>query len=178
LPALAGLPGPLTLIEVGASAGLTLLFDRYSYDYDGARLSGSDPDAPMLRCSRLGHVPAPIPERMPEIAWRAGLDLNPLDVTSEEDVLWLSCLVWPGEGNRRERLDAAVMSARRDPPGVYRVTFSPTFRKWRRRHRGKQRSLSITRPCSHTSPLRIGGGSPRQSGRWARSGYRMSHPAS
>jgi hypothetical protein len=119
LPALARLPGPLALIEVGASAGLTLLFDRYSYDYGGARLSGSDPDAPMLRCSSLGNVPAPIPELLPEIAWRAGLDLNPLDVTSEEDVRWLSCLVWPGEGDRRERLDAAVVAARRDPPAVY-----------------------------------------------------------
>jgi hypothetical protein len=120
LPALAGLPGPLALIEIGASAGLTLLFDRYSYDYGGARLSGSDPDAPVLRCALLGNVPAPIPERMPAIVWRAGLDLNPLDVTCEEDVRWLSCLVWPGEGDRRERLDAAVVSARRDPPAVYR----------------------------------------------------------
>ena len=33
LPALAQLPEPLALIEVGASAGLTLLFDHYSYDY-------------------------------------------------------------------------------------------------------------------------------------------------
>jgi hypothetical protein len=57
---------------------------------------------------------------MPEIVWRAGLDLNPLDVTSDEDVRWLSCHVWPGEGDRRERLDAAVASARRDPPAVYR----------------------------------------------------------
>jgi hypothetical protein len=120
LPALARLPGPLALIEVGASAGLTLLFDRYSYDYGGALLSGSDPDAPVLRCALLGKVPAPIPERMPAILWRAGLDLNPLDVTSEEDVRWLSCLVWPGEGDRRERLDAAIVSARRDPPAVYR----------------------------------------------------------
>src|SRR5580693_7641796 len=43
LPALALLPGPLALIEVGASAGLTLLFDRYSYDYGGHHLiAGSD----------------------------------------------------------------------------------------------------------------------------------------
>jgi hypothetical protein len=120
LPALARLPEPLALIEVGASAGLTLLFDRYSYDYAGARLHGSDPDAPVLRCELIGRVPAPVPERIPAIAWRAGLDLNPLDVTSDDDVRWLSCLVWPGEGDRRERLDAAIAAARRDPPPVYR----------------------------------------------------------
>src|SRR5215813_11809380 len=51
LPALARLPAPLALLEVGASAGLTLLFDRYSYDYDGHRVPGLDPLAPTLRCS-------------------------------------------------------------------------------------------------------------------------------
>jgi hypothetical protein len=120
LPALARLPEPLALIEVGASAGLTLMFDRYSYDYDGTLLNGSDPDAPVLRCAPLGSVPPPVPERIPAIVWRAGLDLNPLDVTSEADVHWLSCLVWPGERDRLQRLDAAIASARRDPPAVYR----------------------------------------------------------
>ena len=114
LPALARLPPPLALIEVGASAGLTLLIDRYSYDYAGHRIAGQDPLAPTLRCEPCG--PVPLPERVPEIAWRAGLDLNPLDVTSDDDVRWLSCLVWPGEGDRRQRLAAAVATARRDRP--------------------------------------------------------------
>jgi hypothetical protein len=118
LPALAQLPEPLALIEAGASAGLTLLFDRYSYDYAGYRLAGKDPDAPVLRCEPRGRVP--LPPRVPAIAWRAGLDLNPLDVTDDEDVRWLSCLVWPGEDDRQQRLAAAVASARRDPPTVYR----------------------------------------------------------
>jgi hypothetical protein len=118
LPALAQLPQPLALIEVGASAGLTLLVDRYSYDYAGHRIAGLDPQAPTLRCAPEG--PVPLPERPPVIAWRAGLDLNPLDVGSEEDVRWLTCLVWPGEGDRQERLAAAIAAARRDPPLVHR----------------------------------------------------------
>jgi hypothetical protein len=118
LPALAALPEPLALIEVGASAGLTLLFDRYSYDYDGHHVVGCDPDAPTLRCAVRG--PVPLPDRVPAIAWRAGLDLNPLDVTREDDVRWLSCLVWPGESGRQDRLAAAIASARRDPPPVHR----------------------------------------------------------
>jgi hypothetical protein len=118
LPALAQLPPPLALIEVGASAGLTLLFDRYSYDYAGHQITGEDPLAPVLRCEPRG--PVPLPARVPEITWRAGLDLNPLDVTSDDDVRWLSCLVWPGEGDREQRLAAAVASARRDPPVVHR----------------------------------------------------------
>jgi len=118
LPALAQLPPPLALIEVGASAGLTLLFDRYSYDYAGHQIAGRDPHAPTLRCAPRG--PVPLPAQLPAITWRAGLDLNPLDVTSDDDVRWLSCLVWPGEGDREQRLAAAIAAARRDPPVVHR----------------------------------------------------------
>src|SRR3984957_1261235 len=114
LPALAALPGPLALIEVGASAGLTLLFDRYSYDYDGYRIARCEPGAPTLRCAVRG--PVPLPARVPDISWRAGLDLNPLDVTCEDDVRWLSCLVWPGESDRQDRLAAAIATARPAPP--------------------------------------------------------------
>jgi hypothetical protein len=118
LPALALLPQPLALIEVGASAGLTLLADRYSYDYGRRQLTGTDPGAPVLSCRPLG--PVPVPAEVPEVAWRAGLDLNPLDVTDDDDVRWLECLVWPGETGRRERLAAAIETARGDPPPVHR----------------------------------------------------------
>lgn len=118
LPALATLPEPLALIETGASAGLTLLADRYSYDYAGHRVAGADPQAPVLRCEPRG--PVPLPDRVPTIAWRAGIDLNPLNVSCDDDVRWLSCLVWPGEGDRSETLAAALATARRDPPPVFR----------------------------------------------------------
>lgn len=106
LPALAQLPQPLALIEAGASAGLTLLIDRYSYDYAGHRIIGSDPRAPTLRCQPRGQVP--LPERVPVVSWRAGLDINPLDVTRDDDVRWLSSLVWPGENDRAQRLATAI----------------------------------------------------------------------
>lgn len=119
LPALARLPAPLALLEVGASAGLTLLPDRYSYDYPGHPLiAGTDPGAPVLRCEPRG--PVPLPSRVPRVCWRAGLDLNPLNAASDADVHWLECLLWPGETGRQQRLAAAVAAARRDPPPVYR----------------------------------------------------------
>jgi hypothetical protein len=117
LPALASLPQPLALLEVGASAGLCLLPDRYAYDYGSHRIDGQ-PGAPMLTCRCLGTVP--LPSRPVEVAWRSGIDLNPLDVSDPDDVRWLSCLVWPGEGDRAERLTAAVQLARRDPPRLVR----------------------------------------------------------
>jgi hypothetical protein len=118
LPALMLLPQPLALLEAGASAGLTLLPDRYSYDYAGHRITGTDPQAPVLRCEPRG--PVPLPDRVPAVCWRAGLDLSPLDVTSDADMRWLDCLLWPGERGRRQRLVGAIATARRDPPAVHR----------------------------------------------------------
>jgi len=118
LPALALLPPPLALIEVGAAAGLTLIPDVYSYDYDGHRVAGRDAEAPLLSCRPLG--PVPLPGRVPEVAWRAGIDLNPLDLNDNDDMAWLSCLVWPGEADRAERLQGAVAAARRQLPPIYR----------------------------------------------------------
>lgn len=118
VPALMLLPQPLALLEVGASAGLTLLPDRYSYDYAGHRITGTDPQAPVISCEPRG--PVPLPDRVPDVRWRAGLDLNPLDVTSDDDVRWLRCLLWPGEPGRGQRLADAIATARRDPPAVHR----------------------------------------------------------
>jgi hypothetical protein len=117
LPAWASLRQPLALLEAGASAGLCLLPDRYSYDYGTCRIDGQ-PGAPVLACRCSG--PVPLPRRSVDVAWRAGIDINPLDVTDPDDVHWLSCLVWPEEGDRAERLAAAIDLARRDPPRLIR----------------------------------------------------------
>jgi len=111
LPALSLVPQPLALLEVGASAGLCLLPDRYGYRYGRHRIDGW-PGAPVFGCQPRG--PVPLPGRAPQVVWRAGIDLNPLDVADPDDVQWLSCLVWPGEGDRAERLAAAI---RTGPPG-------------------------------------------------------------
>jgi hypothetical protein len=118
LPLLAALPQPLALIEVGASAGLCLLPDRYGYHWGRARLAPASPDAPVFSCAVTG--PAPLPTALPRIVWRAGLDLNPLDVASDADMAWLNALIWPEQEDRRRNLRAALAVARRDPPRVVR----------------------------------------------------------
>ncbi|MEO7122234.1 MAG: DUF2332 domain-containing protein [Lacisediminihabitans sp.] len=116
MPALATLPGPLALLEVGVSGGLCLYPDRYSYLYDDTvRIDPMDgPSAVLLRCLTNGQVP--IPRALPEIVWRAGIDLAPLDVARSDDRRWLETLAWPEENDRRERIRAAIDSARADPP--------------------------------------------------------------
>ena len=121
LPLIALLPQPLALLEVGASAGLCLIPDRYSYRYNGVEVVPS---------SNVGAVPptfscktnpqTPIPKTNVEVAWRMGLDLEPVSVHDNEQVAWLETLVWPGEENRLAVLRQALDVARRDPPRVRR----------------------------------------------------------
>jgi hypothetical protein len=110
LPVLYALPQPLALLEVGASAGLNLFPDRYSYRYGSHRLGEGDP---LLACDLTGTPP---PAQRPEVVWRAGIDLNPLDVTDPDDARWLESLIWPEHDHRRARLRAAMRIAAADPP--------------------------------------------------------------
>src|SRR5262249_42086267 len=118
LPALASLPQPLALLEVGASAGLCLIPDRYGYDYGRVRVVPRPgwEGQPVFPCE--ANDAAPLPLEMPTIAWRRGLDLHPLDVRSQQDIDWLEMLVWPDDMQRTERLRAAIETARADPPVI------------------------------------------------------------
>ena len=94
LPVLAALPQPIALLEVGASAGLCLMPDRYSYTYGDHRVSPTSVGRfapPVFLCRASDHTP--LPETMPVIVWRVGLDLNPVDVNDENQVAWLETLV-------------------------------------------------------------------------------------
>jgi hypothetical protein len=116
LPVVARLPQPLALIEVGASAGLCLLLDRYGYDYGDARLATES--RPCLSC--VAGAGTPLPSRLPEVVWRAGLDLNPLDPSDPQDRAWLEALVWPEQRDRLERLREALDVAVAAKPRVVR----------------------------------------------------------
>ncbi|MBM7519170.1 DUF2332 domain-containing protein [Nocardioides nitrophenolicus] len=118
VPAFGSLPRPLALIEVGASAGLCLYPDRWGYAWSTASGDVRLGDEPRLPCRVSG--PAPLPERLPEVAWRGGIDLNPLDVTDPDEMAWLETLVWPEQDERRARLRRAVAVARADPPSIVR----------------------------------------------------------
>ena len=116
LPVLARLPQPLALLEVGASAGLCLLPDRYGYDYGHWQLAPASPDAPVFPCR--ANPAAPLPLAHPRVVWRTGLDLHPVDVADAAHRAWLETLVWPEQSDRLHRLRGALAVARRDPPHV------------------------------------------------------------
>jgi hypothetical protein len=116
---------PLSLIEVGASAGLNLMWDRYCYVYqrDGHAYTIAPPqDQPTLTLScelRPTATPMPIPAALPSVAWRAGIDINPLDVRDADTVRWLRALIWPEHHERRANFDQAIAQAQAAPPSIH-----------------------------------------------------------
>jgi hypothetical protein len=105
-------PEPIALLELGASAGLCLGVDRYAYRFDGGPELGSG--APLLATTTNGTGVAPT--RMPDIAWRAGIDLAPLDVRDAADIRWLEALLPPDRPDRLARLRDAIATVAADPP--------------------------------------------------------------
>lgn len=114
---------PLALIEVGCSAGLCLYPDAWPirYQTEGGDVvvlapAGGLSSASELSCE-LDGVEAPT--QLPKVAWRAGIDLNPLDLTDDENRQWLQALVWPGMEYRLERITAGAELVASDPPRLF-----------------------------------------------------------
>lgn len=122
LPLLSRIEGPVALIEAGASAGFCLYPDRYSYRYqvdDGEQVlhPAAGASTVELPCTLTGTA---VPECLPDVVWRAGIDLNPLDVQDFEDMAWLETLVWPEHQERGDRLRAVAKIAAEDLPTLVR----------------------------------------------------------
>lgn len=109
---------PIDQIELGPSAGLNLNWDRYAYRYDGARTLSSGSGGFFIDAEWRGEKPPPVPAEHPQVARRAGLELNKVDLASEEDRRWLVALVWPGNAARIARQKAALEIAADHPPPV------------------------------------------------------------
>jgi hypothetical protein len=107
---------PLALVELGASAGLLLLWDRYGYKYGDERRYGDARSPVQIACGLKGDFVPPIPNVLPKCSFRLGIDLNPLDVRDSDAALWLQALVWPEHEERAELLRGAIRLAQRDPP--------------------------------------------------------------
>lgn len=108
---------PLRLLEIGASAGLNLLVDRFAYDVAEGVVLG-DPASP-VRLHRPWQGVGPAGTL--HIAERHGCDPAPLDPADADDRLTLTSYVWADQLDRFERLRAALQVAAVDPVPVQRT---------------------------------------------------------
>jgi hypothetical protein len=104
---------PFDLLELGPSAGLNLMWDRYGYRYKTGKwgtgaleLTGDDRIPP----------PAELFSRSVTVARRRGIDLNPVDVTTDHGARLLEAFVWADQTDRLDRVRRAIEIAREDPP--------------------------------------------------------------
>ena len=117
LPAFLGVADgrPIDLVELGPSAGLNLLWDRYRYRYPSGTWGAAD--APLtLKGEATGGPPADVLATAVTVRSRMGVDKAPLDVADEGRALLLQAFVWADQVERIERLRRAIEVARRDPP--------------------------------------------------------------
>nr|WP_306239561.1 DUF2332 domain-containing protein [Ornithinimicrobium cryptoxanthini] len=118
---------PVRLFEIGASAGLNLLADHFTYlAADGGAWLPEAPRQPGEESGRAGGdrgvLLDPAWDRVPEdvaarvrIVERGGCDLSPIDATTEDGALSLLSCVWPDQSARLARLRSALLVARDEP---------------------------------------------------------------
>ena len=110
-------PGPVTFLEIGPSAGIQLLFDRWALETGGRRFGPAG--APLnLRSQWRADGPPPDLDRLPPVRDRLGVDLHPVDATDPEQRLWLQALVWPEHRERFAELATALDVVAADPPTI------------------------------------------------------------
>ena len=102
---------PIRLLEIGASAGLNMQMDRFSFDFAGQR-SGDQASAVKLSPEWRGSA-APVGET--KIVSKAGCDINPIDVMNDADVMRLMSYIWAGQPERHQRTKAAIEIAKSNP---------------------------------------------------------------
>ncbi|MEO6744364.1 MAG: DUF2332 family protein [Caldimonas sp.] len=96
---------PLALLEIGASAGLNLHWDRYRFDLGD--VAWGDPQSPVRIRSQWRGVLPQLPKTI-RVTSRAGCDKAPLDPRLEADRRNLLAYVWPEQLERVARLSAAL----------------------------------------------------------------------
>jgi len=114
-----GLPPRFQCLEIGSSAGINLMIDRYAYDLGGAKFGPGQP--PVMAFAPEWRGPPP-PGSGIEIVRLKGCDIAPVDLADPAQALRLKAYIWPEHRVRFARLGAATAAAAERPPDVVRMS--------------------------------------------------------
>lgn len=109
-----GLAPRFECLEIGSSAGINLMLDRYHYDLGGVTV-GPEPGAMRFAPEWQGDPP---PDRAIEIVATKGCDVAPVDLTDPAQALRLKAFIWPEHTVRFERMEAAIAEATKRKPDL------------------------------------------------------------
>ena len=112
-----GLSARFACLEIGSSAGINLMLDRFAYDLSGVKVG---PEQPVMAFAPAWHG-APPPRRDLAIAATRGCDVAPVDLTDPAEALRLRAYIWPEHTVRFERMDAAIRAAGVRKPDLVRA---------------------------------------------------------
>ncbi len=101
-------PGPVALVEIGASAGLNLLFDRYQYRLNGVATATTEASPVVVSCEVRGSSGGGLRGPVPRITHRLGIDQHPIDPSDPQARAWLEAFIWPEQTEELATLRGAV----------------------------------------------------------------------
>lgn len=108
----------IALIDMGTSSGLNLLIDQYYYEYsNGTKVGKSDS---LLKITCIAQNKNLKINSIPKIGKRIGIDLNPIDLNTLDEVLWTLSLVWPDQIERINRLQLAIQILKQQPVELHK----------------------------------------------------------
>ena len=112
---------PFVNVEIGASAGLTLLWNQYRYRYHSGAgdIELGSPAFPWaVEVETEGNIAQVLDHGFPEIAANVGIEIDRVDINDQDAIGWLRALIWPEHGDNRGLFDAAVKLVGSNPLDV------------------------------------------------------------
>lgn len=113
-----GLPPRFECLEIGSSAGINLMIDRYRYDLGGVTVG---PDDPVMAFAPEWRGPPP-PDRPIAFTSLKGCDVAPLDLADPAQALRLRSYVWPEHAVRFDRIEAAIAATQAKAPDLMKMS--------------------------------------------------------
>jgi len=107
---------PFELLEIGSSAGLNLMIDRYRYDLGGVTIGPADSPV-TIHPEWRGTPPSSAEVR---IASTRGVDIAPIDIAAPGATDRLLAYVWVDQKDRFARMERALAMAAAQPPRLDR----------------------------------------------------------